>query len=115
MPKRAFTLFVWVVLFLSNSAFCEGGLHLRLSRSDVEKAVVSNGELWLKLSPDASLELSRITEDNVGKTLSISLEDTPLLEMRIHAGVDSGVINIQKPSSPLIGVFGTEKGDQAPD
>lgn len=104
MTMRATSpIFLLLASFLLSATACaEERFYLHLSQEDVESTATSNGELWLKLSPHAASELRDITQENQGKSLSVYFEGIPLIGLRIHARVASGVIEVRSPNPSLL-------------
>lgn len=116
MLIRRLLSFLLVVFLLSgNATFCEESLHLRLSEQDVEGTETYNGDLWLKLSPRATIELREITQKNKGKILRIFFKSMLLVEVEVYDRVDSGVIQVSKPISLLLKALSVANTGEHPE
>jgi hypothetical protein len=78
---------------------------LDLSIEDIQDVAIHDATIWLKLRPAATSDLEQLTEQNYGGTLHVSYEGASVLETPIHAGIDSGVIQISNTPPELFEVF----------
>jgi hypothetical protein len=96
----------WIVLLClhagAGSAFAsETAVHLDLSATDIESVTLEQKAAHLKLTPAAALTLKRITESNVGRVLSMTVEGIPAVRATVMGTIDSGQVSIDSPSDAL--------------
>lgn len=77
-------------------------ISLELKINDVQSVAFEDKTAWLKLTPSASERLVQLTgPDNQGKWLDVSLDGMQAMKIRIYTTVDSGVIEVNRPSPEL--------------
>lgn len=80
-------------------------LYLILSRDDIVSALVYDDTLSLKLATHAASDLKKLTEENEGKNLCVIYEGDQILCIRIHASVESGIVQVANPPRSLLQAF----------
>lgn len=94
--------FVWASLGLASAAVAsEATYRLNLGSDDIEAVEFEANTAWLKLTPNAGKALHQITTSNQGDWLQISVDGTDAMTIRIYSPVDSGVVEVSRPSGEL--------------
>jgi len=89
-------------LVLSGAASAGDMTHrLDLGAADIESVVFEESTAWLKLTPGAAASLHEITGANQGDWLQISVDGIDAMIVRIFSPVDSGVVQVSRPSDEL--------------
>lgn len=83
------------------AAASDSAYELRLGISDIEAVLWEDDTAWLKLTPDAKMELLQATESHQGDWLELSIDGVAAPSVRMFSPVDSGVLGVSNPSDPL--------------
>jgi len=109
MSKASSALLGLVIYMLATTACGDEILYLNLSRDDIAEAREYRNTLSLKLTPPAEALLKQLTEMNQGKFLNVAYEGNQILNIKIHASIDSGVIQVTEPPSFLLSAFDSKQ------
>lgn len=77
-------------------------VRLELTQPDIHSVVVvEERTAWLKLTPDATAKLEKLTRTHQGRLLVVTVDGMPALRSRIFAPIESGVLQIDAPPPEL--------------
>lgn len=92
----------WAAIVSSGPVLADDATHqLNLQPSDIEAVVFEQDSAWLKLTPSAGDALRNVTAHNQGSWLKISVDGIEAMTIRIFSAVDSGVVEVSRPSDEL--------------
>ncbi len=97
-----FVFFLSILLGTSGLMASEESLRLDLNPEDIaEVRFTDKSAIHLKLSESATLKLKHLTEQNIGKKLSVYYRDHAIITATVQAMIPSGRITISEPSDSI--------------
>ena len=81
------------------------GLTVNLTSEAIEAAVISEGAIWLKLTPSGSSQLAATAKDNLGSQVMIHVLGHAALSMMVVQDMASERLVIRNPSPELKAVL----------
>ncbi len=103
MKNRLLFVFFLLILFGSTALMAsERPLRLYLNADDItEVRFTDKNDINLKLSESATLKLKNLTEENIGKKLSVFYMTHAIVTATIQIAIPSGRITISAPSDSI--------------
>lgn len=101
------TIVIGILLLLplagaaGGSAAGQTAVRLELTEADIRAVVLKEEAAWVKLTPRAAAKLLQLTTENLGRQLVVTFDTLPVVQSRIFAAVDSGVLQVDAPSPEL--------------
>ncbi|MEZ5691374.1 MAG: hypothetical protein R3D71_06900 [Rickettsiales bacterium] len=112
MTAKRFEFFPFLIVSIIYAFYAFAGFEenknigtFHIKSEEIEKINKNDdGSLTIKLTAGAKDRFAQYTADNIGKKLQVFLgRDIKILQATISANIDSGVIEVQKPSDELLG------------
>lgn len=101
MVLHALLLMV-ISIIMGSPSWASDSISFGIKVADMQGVSLKDNVAWIKLNSSATQALYDVTQDtNYGKWLSLSVEDIQVMKVRIHAPIDSGIIQIDNPPSQL--------------
>lgn len=76
-------------------------LRLELALDDVDAVFFAPGGAVLRLRPEAAKRLRLLTREHIGSVLELLIDSLPAVSVRVHAEIDSGIVQLPEPSPAL--------------
>jgi hypothetical protein len=92
---------VVLLLLVVRPALADDVVHLNLTPTDIQDVALEERTAWVKLTPAASEALKTLTQENQGGWLAIAIEGKSAMKILIQTTVDSGIVQISRPSPEL--------------
>lgn len=95
-------LLIVILIIMGSPSWASDSISFGVKVEDMQGVSLKDNVAWIKLNTSATQALYDVTQDsNFGKWLTLSVEDIQVMKVRIHAQIDSGIIQINHPSSQL--------------
>lgn len=98
----------WYVLFfvfllpVAAYASAENQVVINFSKSDISSVYSETDELfWIRLNEEARVHLKKTSQESYGSVFEIDIEGVTVLQTRIHATIESGIIRIDNPADDV--------------